>query len=224
MDNFLERCSNIRSKYEFKQKRIAERDAEVEYYRRVSENYRIRSLSLQFLRLISEDSTRQLRDYLELIINSTLDLIFGSNKYKFQMVYKSKTRKVNLVLMENLNGSWNSLDIKHQTGDGMGQIIAYIFTIVVTEVTNHRMLFIQDEILSGLHFKSVEMVQRCIKEFVKHGSQFVQVEYTFDKYGTIVDLERDPATESTRIVGRTDYGIDYDEGLVRSQIESNTVS
>lgn len=205
------RIGSILKDYEFKQARLQERQAEVLRRTQLSQDYLTRAKAMQYLVMLSDDGTKALREYMEGIINRALALVFGEGVYKFSLISDLKAQKVSLNLLEFKDGRWNELEIGAQTGDGMGQIIAFLFSVVLTEITNHRMLFVVDELMGGLHEKAVELVQRCIAEFENHGGQFAMIEYTFNKFGTQVDLMYDETSENTSVVGVSNYPLVDDE-------------
>lgn len=209
--NFDERLGALDKEFRFKQSRLVERALEVEEYENNRQLYINRSKALQYIILLSDDNTRKLREYLESIINGALELVFGKHTYRFSLVSDLKRQHVSLNLLEYKNGEWNTLDIKNQTGDGMGQIIAFLFTVVLTEITNHRMLFVSDEVLGGLHQDAVNMVKRCLREFDTHNGQFAMIEYTFEDFGRELRLLFDEASESTSIVKSIDHGLEFGE-------------
>lgn len=206
--NFDERLGALNKELRFKKSRLTERALEIEEYEKNRQLFFNRSKALQYIILLSDDNTKRLREYLESIINGALELVFGKNTYRFSLVSDLKRQHVSLNLLEYKNGMWNTLDIKNQTGDGMGQIIAFLFTVVLTEITNHRMFFVSDEVLGGLHQDAVDMVKRCIREFDAHGGQFAMIEYTFEDFGRELRLKFDADSESTSIVKTIDHQLE----------------
>lgn len=206
--NFDERLGALNKELRFKKSRLTERALELQEYEKNRQLYINRSKALQYIILLSDDNTKRLREYLESIINGALELVFGKNTYRFSLVSDLKRQHVSLNLLEYKNGMWNTLDIKNQTGDGMGQIIAFLFTVVLTEITNHRMFFVSDEVLGGLHQDAVDMVKRCIREFDAHGGQFAMIEYTFEDFGRELRLKFDAESESTSIVKTIDHQLE----------------
>lgn len=204
---FDERLIAIKTEYQVKQKRLSERKLELQHYEKTKELYLNRAKALQYIVLLSDDNTSQLRTYIESVINRALDLIFGQHTYKFSLVSDLRKQTINLELLEYKQDHWMTLDINNQTGDGMGQIIAFLFSVVLTEITNHRMLFVVDEVMGGLHEKAVELVKRCITEFSKHGANFALIEYTFEDFGREYLLEYDKSTDTTNIAKTTDHGL-----------------
>lgn len=203
--SFTSRLGALKQDFALKEDRLVRRQADVAKLDELRFLYLDRAKALQYIVMLSNDGTKALRDYMEGIINRALSLVFGENVYKFSLISDLKAQKVHLNLLEYKNGQWNELVIGKQTGDGMGQIIAFLFSVVLTEITNHRMLFVVDEIMGGLHEKAVELVQRCIAEFESHGGQFAMIEYTFEEFGKELLLAFDSKKERTTIVDSREF-------------------
>lgn len=203
--SFTSRLGALKQDYALKEDRLVRRQADIAKLEELRLLYLDRAKALQYIVMLSNDGTKALRDYMEGIINRALSLVFGENVYKFSLISDLKAQKVHLNLLEYKNGQWNELVIGKQTGDGMGQIIAFLFSVVLTEITNHRMLFVVDEIMGGLHEKAVELVQRCIAEFEGHGGQFAMIEYTFEDFGKELLLIFDSKKERTTIVDSREF-------------------
>jgi hypothetical protein len=203
--SFTSRLGALKQDFALKEDRLVRRQADVAKLDELRLLYLDRAKALQYIVMLSNDGTKALRDYMEGIINRALSLVFGENVYKFSLISDLKAQKVHLNLLEYKNGQWNELVIGKQTGDGMGQIIAFLFSVVLTEITNHRMLFVVDEIMGGLHEKAVELVQRCIAEFEGHGGQFAMIEYTFEEFGKELLLAFDSKKERTTIVDSREF-------------------
>lgn len=203
--SFTSRLGALKQDYALKEDRLVRRQADIAKLEELRLLYLDRAKALQYIVMLSNDGTKALRDYMEGIINRALSLVFGENVYKFSLISDLKAQKVHLNLLEYKNGQWNELVIGKQTGDGMGQIIAFLFSVVLTEITNHRMLFVVDEIMGGLHEKAVELVQRCIAEFEGHGGQFAMIEYTFEDFGKELLLAFDSKKERTTIVDSREF-------------------
>ena len=203
--SFTSRLGALKQDYALKEDRLVRRQADIAKLEELRLLYLDRAKALQYIVMLSNDGTKALRDYMEGIINRALSLVFGENVYKFSLISDLKAQKVHLNLLEYKNGQWNELVIGKQTGDGMGQIIAFLFSVVLTEITNHRMLFVVDEIMGGLHEKAVDLVQRCIAEFEGHGGQFAMIEYTFEDFGKELLLAFDSKKERTTIVDSREF-------------------
>lgn len=216
--SFTSRLGALKQDYALKEDRLVRRQADIAKLEELRLLYLDRAKALQYIVMLSNDGTKALRDYMEGIINRALSLVFGENVYKFSLISDLKAQKVHLNLLEFKNGQWNELVIGKQTGDGMGQIIAFLFSVVLTEITNHRMLFVVDEIMGGLHEKAVELVQHCIAEFEGHGGQFAMIEYTFEEFGKELLLAFDSKKERTTIVDSREFPLLPEEKAVATEV------
>lgn len=204
MVDLKERLNSLTNEYKAKQLRLVERKKEIDSF---NENYQLylnRAKALTYITNLSEDSTKGIRDYLESVINRALDTVFGRNVYRFYLQSDMENQKIELILSEcDEEGQWQDLDLSIQVGDGMGQVIGLLYSIILTEITHHRMLFIEDEILGGLHKNAIRFVKKCLREFSKHNAQFIIIEYTLEEFGLQYDLEKNG--NEAKIVGRTKF-------------------
>lgn len=191
MISLSERITKINSDYDFKLARLKQRSEEMELYKSEYALYSDRLVAQEYITYLAEDSTRVIRDYLESIVNRALAAIFGKSKYRFGLSMNIEKQQVDLILEEFVRDEWRSMDIKSQAGDGMGQVICLLYSVVLTEITGHRMLFLEDEVLGGLHEHAIAFLKQVIGEFAKHGSQFAMIEYTVSEFGTQYNIAND---------------------------------
>lgn len=194
-----------RTQYQQKLEREQARERIIKEFKEEKATYLLREKAHRYLSLLQDDDTKVVRDFLEGVINRSLDVVFGEDLYRFHLEVDKENSKVSLILSEKMNGEWQDLDIKFNTGEGMAQVIAVLFSIVLVEITDHRMFFVIDESLGGLHQHAVQFIQQCVRQFAKHGGQFVFIEYTFEEFGRQIDIERDNESTTSRIVNVTDF-------------------
>lgn len=190
MTQYTERIAALNAEHTLKVNSMVERSNEVDYFQQQKDLYLDRETALKYLVVLSEDSTKVIRDYLEKTINGALNIIFGKNLYKFHLISDLQNQKVELVLSEFSKGAWRDLDISLTAGDGMGQVIAILYSIILTEITHHRKLFLVDEVIGGLHQDAVVFIKKCLVQFAKHGAQFVMIEYPVEDFGKTYTLTR----------------------------------
>lgn len=205
MTRYKESINELELELRMKEKNIKERDEAFKRYLDMYEQHKDNAVALEYILLLAEDNTKNVRDFVQTLINKALDSVFGVGRYRFEMVLDMAAQSITLVLNERVEDGWVSLDLKDQTGDGMGQIICALYSIIVTEITNHRKLFIFDEIFGGLHVEAVDFIKAVIRKFAGEGAQFAMIEYTFEEFGTQIDVARDEATQVTSVVGTTCY-------------------
>jgi hypothetical protein len=205
MTRYTDKINELELELRMKEKNIQEREESFKRYLDLYEKHKDNAIALEYILLIAEDRTKNVRDFVQTLINKALDSVFGAGRYRFEMILDMAGQSITLVLNERVEDGWISLDLKDQTGDGMGQIICALYSIIVTEITNHRKLFIFDEIFGGLHVEAVEFIKAVIRKFAGEGAQFAMIEYTFDEFGTQIDVERDEVSQVTSVVGVTKY-------------------
>ena len=205
MTRYTDKINELELELRMKEKNIQEREESFKRYLDLYEKHKDNAIALEYILLIAEDRTKNVRDFVQTLINKALDSVFGAGRYRFEMILDMAGQSITLVLNERVEDGWVSLDLKDQTGDGMGQIICALYSIIVTEITNHRKLFIFDEIFGGLHVEAVEFIKAVIRKFAGEGAQFAMIEYTFDEFGTQIDVERDEVSQVTSVVGVTKH-------------------
>lgn len=205
MTRYTERINELAAELKVKENNLKERELAFKRYLENYEQHKDNSLALEYILLLSEDNTKVVRDFVQNLINKALDSVFGYGRYRFEMVSDMAAQTITLVLNERVEDGWVALDLKDQTGDGMGQIICALYSIIVTEITDHRRLFIFDEIFGGLHSEAVDFIKAVIRKFAKDGAQFAMIEYTFNDFGTQIDVKRDEATQVTSVVKVTKF-------------------
>lgn len=206
MTKYTERINRLNEELRLKEKNLSERQLAFKRYLDNYDKHKDNAIALEYILMLSEDNTKVVRDFVQNLINKALDNVFGYGRYNFEMVLDMASQTITLVLNEKVDDGWVSLDLKDQTGDGMGQIICALYSIIVTEITDHRRLFIFDEIFGGLHVEAVDFIKAVIRKFAGEGAQFAMIEYTFDEFGTQIDVERDEVTQVTSVIGVTQFG------------------
>ena len=77
MTQYTERIAALNAEHTLKVNSMVERSNEVDYFQQQKDLYLDRETALKYLVVLSEDSTKVIRDYLEKTINGALNIIFG---------------------------------------------------------------------------------------------------------------------------------------------------
>lgn len=205
MTKYTERINELNTELRIKEDNIRNREESFKRYLEMYDKHKDNAIALEYILMLSEDNTKVVRDFVQNLINKALDSVFGYGRYRFEMVLDMAAQTITLVLNEKVEDGWVSLDLKDQTGDGMGQIICALYSMIVTEITGHRKLYIFDEIFGGLHVEAVDFIKAVMRKFAGDGAQFAMIEYTFSEFGTQIDVERDEVSQVTSVVGVTQY-------------------
>lgn len=154
--------------------------------------------SQKVLSSISEENTQRTLEYITKVINKSLAEIFQGQGRQVELsrtLYRDRYAHITVVL-RTANGGTRDLDL--QTGQGVKEVISFLFTVCLIAVRGGRRLLIMDELLSGLHAEAKQAVSHMIGVFCEEGFQFVMVEYGLDKspqdpdhsFGSIFNVEQ----------------------------------
>jgi len=91
--------------------------------------------------------------------------------------------------------------MKHQSGNGLQQIIAFIYRLCLIEVRGLRKIVFMDENLSGVHSVAMEDMKTIIELFRDGGFQFFIIEYRIpEQFGKVVEVVPNPQGFSELVV------------------------
>lgn len=136
----------------------------------------------RLLASIEEKNTADTLAFVTNIINKALTQIFQGDGRKVTLskdFYQGRYAHIN-VQLQTKGGAVRDLDL--QTGQGVKEVIAFLFTVCLIAVSGSRRLLIMDELLSGLHPKAKTVIFELMGFFVDDGFQFLMVEYSADNY------------------------------------------
>lgn len=143
----------------------------------------------RLLTMLSDKHFNEVIDYISMIINQALTTMFPDDKYKFEIVrklYRNKAIQLEVKLSEfvDITGEYETINHKMNIGNGMAQLISFLFLLCIYKVTGTRPIIILDEVLNGFHSIALEYVKQIIDVFAKDsGFQFFIIEYSFEDFG-----------------------------------------
>ncbi len=146
--------------------------------------------ALQLLATVSDETTRQILDYITGIINKTLAELFPHDQRRIKLersIYAGQHAHINITLT---GSDGKPRDLQLQSGTGLRQVISFLFTLSLIEVRKGRRILIADELLSGLHKEAKRIVMDIIRIFAEEGFQFIFVEYEVNDLGRIYLVEK----------------------------------
>lgn len=144
----------------------------------------------KLLATVSEDNTRITLDFITGMVNKVLAEIFPNAPCKIKMTKKLFAGSKPHVIVELIDAEGNILDTSDQCGDGLNQVISFMYVICLIEIRKGRRLLILDERLNGLHKAAKSIISSIIKIFVEGGFQFIFVEYSLNDIGKIYNVEK----------------------------------
>lgn len=150
----------------------------------------VRMLNAQkLLSTLADDNTNEVLGYVTSIINKGLMEIFPKEGFKVALKPTLFAQSKPHIELEIVDGTGYKLDIATQNGDGIKQIISFLYVVCLIEIRKGRRLVILDERLNGLHLEAKKCIEKMMEIFAKGGFQFVMVEYG-SHLGKIYNVER----------------------------------
>jgi hypothetical protein len=127
---------------------------------------------------VADENVQLTLDRITGVINKALALLFKEDSRKIfirQIMYQNVYPHYNVV-MEMADGTERSFNLE---GSGIAQVISYLFTICLIDANKGRMLFIEDELLSGLHPDAKVVISELLTVLARN-YQIILVEYGID--------------------------------------------
>ena len=177
--------SDYEAKKAAEEKRISYLNEASEIY----ENIGIYEGANKLLNAVSDKTLGAMLDTVTRAVNNVLGEMFrnSGDSYEIRLVkglYAGRIAHMKLELMQN----GNPRDLNLQSGDGIKQVISFLFITLLISVSGGRRLIIMDEILNGLSPEAAEgAVAALFKTFAKRGFQFIMVDQGRYNPGSSID-------------------------------------
>ena len=156
-----------------------------------SQSLYVRMLNAQkVLSMVSDENTNITLEFITGMVNKVLSEMFPNDHYYIKLTSKLYAGCKPHIILELYDAENNVLDISTQVGDGMKQVICFMYVLCLIEIRKGRRLLILDERLNGLHKNAKKCISKIIEIFVKGGFQFIFVEYSLNDIGKIYNVER----------------------------------
>lgn len=143
----------------------------------------------KLLNAVSDKTLGAMLDTVTSAVNNVLAEMFrnSGDTYEIRLVkglYAGRIAHMKLELMQN----GNPRDLSLQSGDGIKQVISFLFITLLISVSGGRRLIIMDEVLNGLSPEAAEgAVAALLKTFAKNGFQFIMVDQGRYNPGSSID-------------------------------------
>lgn len=143
----------------------------------------------KLLNAVSDKTLGAMLDTVTSAVNNVLAEMFrnSGDTYEIRLVkglYAGRIAHMKLELMQN----GNPRDLNLQSGDGIKQVISFLFITLLISVSGGRRLIIMDEVLNGLSPEAAEgAVAALFKTFAKSGFQFIMVDQGRYNPGSAID-------------------------------------
>lgn len=148
----------------------------------------------QLLVTVTDIHTKKVTSFIEGVINKALAEMYKSGQYYIKVekdTYRGSANiEVNLYDSLNVYAKDVPLNLNDQAGDGISRIIAFMFSLSLIELCGGRKFVAVDEVLTGFHSDSLQIVRNVIEIFSKGGFQFIASEYDINNMGVIYKSEK----------------------------------
>lgn len=157
------------------------------------------------LSTVTTENTRAVLNYITGIINKALAEIFphdGSSITLISSLTAAQKAQIEVVLKTK---DGKQRDLVYQTGNGLRQVISFLFVVSLVELHKGTRVMLMDELLSGLTTEAKAIIGEIIKIFADEGFQFILVEHGWNDVGTVWLVEpTGDKSEVTRVDGEYD--------------------
>lgn len=176
----IESRRRVENRVEFLQKSLLEK-----------QTLYVRMLNAQkILSTVSDDNTRATLDFVTSMVNKVLLELFPKEPYTIRLENKLYQGSKPHIIMELLDCQGHVLDVSTQSGDGIKQVICFMYVVCLIEIRKGRRVVILDERLNGLHKNAKKCIASIMGILAKGGFQFFFVEYGLNDFGKIYNVER----------------------------------
>ena len=186
---FSERVLSVSNERQQQQKMISKiRELVVEFNKGTKELNELINAS-RILVTVTDINTKKVTSFIESVINKALMEMYPSGEYYIQVQQKIKrnNNSIEVFLYDNDNQKGEALDLNEQAGDGISRIIAFLFSLSLIELCGYRKFVSLDEVLTGFHSDSLQIVKNIIEIFNDGGFQFIACEYDINDMGVLYE-------------------------------------
>lgn len=156
-----------------------------------SQSLYVRMLNAQkLLSTVSDNNSEKTLDFITSMVNKVVAEVIPNDTCYIKLNKKLFAGSKPHVVVELKDSEGNVLEMSIQCGDGLNQVISFMYVICLIEIRKGRRLLILDERLNGLHKRAKAIISNIIKIFSKGGFQFIFVEYELNDLGKIYNVEK----------------------------------
>ena len=204
MSEFTSVIAEYRQQYNQAERVKKELDSLVERLGEMNEQYAVMLEAQQLLATISDSNTNAVLDYVTGVINKALSEIFP---YDERRIYLDRTlyRDTYAHIKVKLIAGGVERNMELQSGNGLRQIVSFLFVVSLIEIRKGRRILIMDELLNGLHTESKRIITDIMQIFAEEGFQFVGVEYGVNNIGKLYLVEKPGSKSTVTPIGDTKY-------------------
>ena len=179
----------MRAKAEYEEKKRLENRIE-ELAKKESElldKYDILLEAQKLLSTVSDKNTEATLDYVTGVINNVLGEMFDHDRriYLEKSLWAGKYPHINVQLE---TGDGKVRDLALQAGNGLRQVVSFLFAVCLIEIRKGRPFIMMDEVLNGVHPDAKRVLQDIKEIFAENGFQFIIIEYGMEEFGEVYEV------------------------------------
>lgn len=189
MSSFTDRIKNIRLNKEHQEDLLEKiKLLVVEFNNGTKELNELINAS-RILVTVTDLNTHKVTSFIEGVINKALLEMYPNGEYyiRVEKRVQRNNNTIEVFLYDNDNSQGGALDLNEQAGDGISRIIAFLFSLSLIELCGARKFVSLDEVLTGFHSDSLQIVKNIIEIFKEGGFQFVACEYDINDIGVLYE-------------------------------------
>jgi len=205
MSQYTAQIAGYRQKYE-NVRRLRERVDELsEKLTDLNNEYAVMLEAQQLLATLSDTTTNSVLDYITGVINKALSELFPYDTRRIFLEKKLFKGQYAHITVKLITGDGVERNMELQSGNGLRQVVSFLFVVSLIEVRKGRRILVMDELLNGLHSEAKRIVTDIMSIFAEEGFQFIFVEYGVDSVGKIYLVEKPGDTASVTPFGDEKY-------------------
>lgn len=191
-----------------------------ESYRNKYSMYETMLQAQRILATVSDQNTKRVLGYIQGVVNKSLRTMYPNGSYNIRIekkLYNNQIPHINVTLTEvKDNGDTQQLDFNLQSGDGMAQIVSFLFSLCLMKIREVRPLVGLDEVLKGFHKDALPYIRTIIEIFARGGFQFIMVEYDFNDFGKEYEVKKERGVSYLQLVDR-ETDLEFEEAAITEE-------
>lgn len=139
---------------------------------------------------VADKNIEDMLTYVSTVINKVLFEMFKDTGSGYEVsvgktMYRNRYAQMNIKIVEQPSGM--ERDLKLQNGEGIRQVVSFLYTICLIELSGCRKMLVMDEVLNGLNKDAAIVVGQIMRVFTEGGFQFFMVDHGNFQVGSDMD-------------------------------------
>lgn len=156
------------------------------------------------LATVSDTNTNNVLDYITGVINKALSELFPYDERRIYLERSTYRGQYAHITVKLITAEGKQRNMELQSGNGLRQIVSFLFVVSLIEIRKGRRILIMDELLNGLHPEAKRIISDIMMIFAEEGFQFITVEYGINNLGKIYMVEKPGKIATVTPLGKGD--------------------